>query len=198
MAVDSAKLAALVGSRICHDLISPVGAINNGLELLGMSGAVEGPELELISDSVLHANARIRFFRVAFGAAGDQQMGRAEILSILEDVSKAGRMSYSWAPLEGSSRSDVRMVFLALLCLETALPYGGQITVLCSGSEWTITGEGRKVAVDDALWGCLQKANSETEVTPAQVQFALLPVAAQEAGRPLQFVQGLEKISIQF
>ena len=127
MAVDSAKLAALVGSRICHDLISPVGAINNGLELLGMSGAVEGPELELISDSVLHANARIRFFRVAFGAAGDQQMGRAEILSILEDVSKAGRMSYSWAPLEGSSRSDVRMVFLALLCLETALPYGARL-----------------------------------------------------------------------
>ena len=60
-------LAQLVGSRICHDLISPVGAIGNGLELLAMAGGRTMPggsaELELISDSVVQANARIRFFR---------------------------------------------------------------------------------------------------------------------------------------
>ena len=73
MSVDNANLAALVGSRICHDLISPIGAINNGLELLGMSGDMSGPELELISDSVANANARIRFFRIAFGAAANSR-----------------------------------------------------------------------------------------------------------------------------
>ncbi len=56
----SPDLAALIGSRICHDLISPIGAIGNGLELLSMAGA-GGPEVALISDSVSNANARIRF-----------------------------------------------------------------------------------------------------------------------------------------
>lgn len=57
-------LPALIGSRICHDLISPIGAINNGLELLNMAGtgAAPGPELELIGQSVESASARIRFF----------------------------------------------------------------------------------------------------------------------------------------
>lgn len=63
MGQSNINLAALIGSRICHDLISPIGAINNGLELLGMSDTPEGPELELISESVGNASARIRFFR---------------------------------------------------------------------------------------------------------------------------------------
>lgn len=198
MAVDNANLAALIGSRICHDLISPVGAINNGLELLGMSGAVAGPELELISDSVLNANARIRFFRVAFGAAGDQQMGRAEVVSILEDISKAGRMKFQWTPTEGCSRSEVRMAFLAALCLESALPYGGVINVLNAGGNWTVVGEGRKVNIEDDLWGNLDGSSDEAKITPALVQFAMLPEAAKEAERKISYDATLEKVTIQF
>lgn len=67
-------LSALIGSRICHDLISPLGAIGNGLELLQMSGASESPEMTLIADSVTSANARIRFFRIAYGDAVQNQM----------------------------------------------------------------------------------------------------------------------------
>lgn len=198
MAVDNANLAALIGSRICHDLISPVGAINNGLELLGMSGAVSGPELELISDSVLNANARIRFFRVAFGAAGDQQMGRAEVMSVLEDISKAGRMKFQWTPTEGSSRSEVRMAFLAALCLESALPYGGVIKVLNAEGNWTVIGEGRKVNLDESLWGHLDGTSTEGTITPALVQFAMLPEAAKEAERKIRYDATLEKVTIQF
>jgi len=198
MGVDSANLAALVGSRICHDLISPVGAINNGLELLGMSNSLEGPELELISDSVNNANARIRFFRVAFGAAGEQQLGRIEVMSILSDVSKGGRIKYNWSSQEAAARRDVRMAFLAGLCLESALPYGGTIQILRSTDGWTVTGEGRKINVDENLWASLTTDAAEVEITPALVQFALLPAAAREAGRQLSFNQSLEKISISF
>ncbi|MEP3017383.1 MAG: histidine phosphotransferase, partial [Tateyamaria sp.] len=60
MGQSNVNLGALIGSRICHDLISPIGAINNGLELLGMSNEREGPELDLISESVGNASARIR------------------------------------------------------------------------------------------------------------------------------------------
>lgn len=198
MAVDTANLAALIGSRICHDLISPVGAINNGLELLAMSGAMAGPELELISDSVLNANARIRFFRIAFGAAGDQQMGRAEIVSVLDDIGKAGRLKYLWDFGEGCSRSDVRMAFLSALCMETALPYGGLITITCSDGKWCVAGEGRKIAVEPALWGHLDGSDTSATLTPAQVQFAMLPAAAQEAERKVGFDHTEEKITVWF
>ncbi|WP_417839361.1 histidine phosphotransferase family protein [Tritonibacter scottomollicae] len=198
MGVDSANLAALVGSRICHDLISPVGAINNGLELLGMSNSLDGPELELISDSVNNANARIRFFRVAFGAAGEQELGRMEIASVLGDVSKGARINYNWSSQEAAARRDVRMAFLAGLCLESALPYGGTIQILRSTDGWTVTGEGRKINVDENLWASLTTDAAEVEITPALVQFALLPAAAREADRQLSFNQSLEKISISF
>lgn len=198
MGVDSVNLATLIGSRICHDLISPVGAINNGMELLTMTGSVGGPEMELISDSVNNANARIRFFRVAFGSAGEQQLGRAEVVGILNDLSKGGRMNYSWGPLEGSSRSDVRLAFLAALCLETALPYGGTVQALNSDGNWVITGEGAKLNIDDELWARVSGGQSATEITPALVQFALLPEAAKAAGRTVRVEQGLEKLVIQF
>ncbi len=198
MAVDSANLAALVGSRICHDLISPVGAINNGLELLGMSNALEGPELELISDSVNNANARIRFFRIAFGAAGEQDLGRAEIMSVLNDLSQGSRIKYNWALQESATRRDVRMAFLAGLCIESALPYGGAIQILRSGESWTVVGEGRKIKVEEALWDCLSAPGQEVEITPALVQFALLPEAASQAGSRLSFEHSTEKVSISF
>ena len=83
---DKPDLAALIGSRICHDLISPIGAIGNGVELLMMDGAAQTPELALIAESVANANARIRFFRLAFGAnAAHQKIARSEILSILAE-----------------------------------------------------------------------------------------------------------------
>ena len=73
MAQTELDLAALISSRICHDLISPIGAINNGLELLGMSGqSLDTPEMSLINESVQNASARIRFFRIAYGAASEQ------------------------------------------------------------------------------------------------------------------------------
>jgi histidine phosphotransferase ChpT len=78
MAQNDLDLAALVSSRICHDLLSLIGAINNGLELLNMSGASPiGPEMQLICDSVKSASARIRFFRIAFGAASDDPVVRS-------------------------------------------------------------------------------------------------------------------------
>ncbi|NVK16693.1 MAG: histidine phosphotransferase [Rhodobacteraceae bacterium] len=198
MGVDNANLAALVGSRICHDLISPVGAINNGLELLGMAGSMSGPELELISDSVANANARIRFFRIAFGSAGDQQTPRAEVVSVLEDVGKGGRIQYQWSPLEGCTRSEARLALLSALCLESALPYGGTVKIFCADGKWTVVGEGRKVTVDDELWARVSGGSSNAEITPALVQFALLPEAAKEAGRTVRLELNLENITMQF
>lgn len=198
MSVSSVNLAALIGSRICHDLISPIGAINNGLELLGMSGDLGGPELELIADSVGNANARIRFFRVAYGSAGGQQLGRAEVVSILEDMSKGARLQYQWSPLEPCNRREVRLSFLALQCMETALPYGGVAKVFCAGGKWTVIGEASKIKVDDNLWARISGGQSDAIVTPALVQFAMLPEIAKEMGRTVRVEQSLDKVTINF
>ena len=66
-------LSNLIGSRICHDLISPIGAINNGLELIEIKGDQVGSEMRLIEQSCAAASARIQFFRIAYGAALDSQ-----------------------------------------------------------------------------------------------------------------------------
>jgi histidine phosphotransferase ChpT len=86
-------LSALIGSRICHDLISPIGAIGNGVELMLMDGGAKSPELALISESVANANARIRFFRIAFGAAGgDTRIARTEVHTVLTEITKGSRL----------------------------------------------------------------------------------------------------------
>ena len=68
----SPDLSSLVAARLCHDLISPIGAIGNGMELLQMTEGRGVAELELISDSLATALAKLRFYRLAFGPADAQ------------------------------------------------------------------------------------------------------------------------------
>ncbi|MEO9652953.1 MAG: histidine phosphotransferase family protein [Roseobacter sp.] len=183
MGQSNVNLGALIGSRICHDLISPIGAINNGLELLGMSGGTPGPEMDLIQESVGNASARIRYFRVAFGSAGEQVMGRAEIVSILKDVMQGSRLHVAWGPMDAQPRSSVRMAFLALLCVETAMPYGGRIEISQHEGHWLLHGQADKLNIDEALWGILATREVPADLRPAQVQFALLPLIASDIDR---------------
>jgi histidine phosphotransferase ChpT len=120
------ELIALLGSRLCHDLISPMGAIGNGVELMAMSGGPMSPELQLIAQSVNAANARLKFFRVAFGQASpDQRLGAPEIRNLLRDMAQTGRLTYDWRAEGDHARRVVKLCFLSLLCFETALPWGG-------------------------------------------------------------------------
>ena len=179
----AADLAALIGSRICHDLISPLGAIGNGVELLSMSGAAASPEMSLITESVENANARIRFFRIAYGAAAaGSVLGRGEIVEILQGLSKGGRQSIQWqiaAPIE---RRLVKLGLLCLQCLESALPWGGRILVETAPDGWTLTAEAGKLRDLDALWQVFDGRGDMAVLTPAEVQFALAPSWAAEIG----------------
>ncbi len=182
MGQSNVNLAALIGSRICHDLISPIGAINNGLELLGMAGGSTGPEMDLISESVENASARIRFFRMAYGAAGDQPIGRAEVVSILKDNTRGARMTIAYGPLDEQPRWAVRLGFLGIQCLETAMPYGGRIELSVSGGQWMLIGYSEKILYDSALWGVLD-GNEAQNIAPSQVQFPLLYALSQDVQR---------------
>ncbi|MEM6635071.1 MAG: histidine phosphotransferase family protein [Pseudomonadota bacterium] len=179
-------LPALLGSRICHDLISPLGAIGNGVELLHMSGSTVGPEVALISESIENANARIRFFRIAFGSsAPGQTVGRNEINGILNDMLQGSRLKITWSPDGDLPRGDVKLIFLLLMCLETSLPYGGRIDVTLSEGAWRLSATADKVRLDPAIWALAAGGGAETEITPALVHFALVAPSLTSQNRTL-------------
>lgn len=168
-------LTALIGSRICHDLISPIGAIGNGVELLMMEGGARGPEVALIAESVANANARIRFFRVAFGAAGqDHRIARGEVAAILSDLHAGSRMAVDWQSPSDLARREVKLAFLALMCCETAMPFGGRVQVERGEARWSVRGVASRMKIDADLWEVLSNPASPREITPSEVHFALL------------------------
>lgn len=195
----SLDLTALIGSRICHDLISPLGAIGNGVELLGMNGAPQGPEMALISQSVENANARIRFFRVSFGAeSSDQTLGTTEIASILSDINHEGRLVFDWQPKIDLPRQQVKLAFLLLQCFENAMPFGGNVTVCRVGDQWALTGEAEKLSINADLWELLTNPSAEVALDAAQVQFALAPITANSLDRSLIVESSQTKLRVRF
>ncbi|MCB1363295.1 MAG: histidine phosphotransferase [Rhodobacteraceae bacterium] len=204
MGESNVNLAALIGSRICHDLISPIGAIANGLELLDLTGTAPGPEMALIADSAGHAGARIRFFRIAYGGPGQQSMGRAEVVSILHDLGQASRFRMDWAVPDAQPRAQVRLAFLALQCLETAMPFGGDASVGMDAQGWVVSGRSDKLNVDAALWSRLSghepepDSGADSGISPALVQFALLPELAAELGRDVTWAATASAITLRF
>lgn len=182
-------LNSLLGSRICHDLISPLGAIGNGVELLAMSGSGNSPEIALIAESVENANARIRLYRVAFGIASrNQSLGASEIRNILSDVYGRSRLKIAWQIDGDCPRNEVKLAFLLLLCFETAMPWGGRVTVQNAGG-WTIAGSSERFSVNGDLWRLLSAPNTDFDLTSAQVHFALAAEAAGRMGRTLATTQ---------
>lgn len=131
---DALELAALLCSRVCHDLISPVGAIVNGLEVLDDDPKPEDREfaLELIRKSAKTASARLQFCRLAFGAAGSSgaqiDLGDAQNMSRghLED----SKTTISWnLPRLLLPKNRVKLLLNMLVIAQQTIPRGGTITV---------------------------------------------------------------------
>ena len=192
-------LSALLGSRICHDLISPLGAIGNGVELLAMSGLEGAPEIALISQSVENANARIRFFRVAFGATDTgAQIGVPELRAILADTTKGGRLRIDWTEGGTPSRAEAKLAFLLILCLESCLPYGGRISVTDEGGLWHLEGHAERLKADPLLWGLFLGKGERPELAASNVHFALASDLSRRLGRPIRTTLGEKSITISF
>jgi len=132
--IEALDLAALLCSRVCHDLISPVGAIVNGLEVLAEDKDEETQAfaLELIKKSANTASAKLQFCRIAFGAAGSAgsqiDTGDAEKISrgFLED----DKTKIAWnIPRVLMGKNRVKLLLNMLLIASQAIPRGGQIVV---------------------------------------------------------------------
>lgn len=185
-----AGLADLVGSRMCHDLVSPLGAIGNGLELLqlGSGPATGSPELELITESVEAARARIRLFRMAFGAApGDQRVGAADLATLVEEFG-TGKLRPELSAQGDHPRMAIKMVMLGLMCMESAMPWGGRILIGHSGANWRLVADSDRIRIVPGHWGWLSPDCADCEkLAPAEVHFALLAACATASGRTLSW-----------
>ncbi len=133
-ALEPLELAALLCSRVCHDLISPVGAIVNGLEVLDDSDKEEDKQfaLDLIRKSAKTASARLQFCRLAFGAAGSAgaqiDTGDAEKMSrgFLED----DKTKITWNPTRVlMAKNRVKLLLNMLVIAQQTIPRGGVLTV---------------------------------------------------------------------
>ena len=132
--------AALVCSRVCHDVISPVGAIVNGLEVLEEDNDPSMREfaLDLIRKSAKVASARLQFARLAFGAAGSA--GAAIDLADAESVSRGmfgdDKITLSWtAPRALLPKNRVKLLLNLVVLASGAIPRGGSIAVEVSGED---------------------------------------------------------------
>ncbi|HYD19070.1 MAG TPA: histidine phosphotransferase family protein [Patescibacteria group bacterium] len=96
----SPRVMELIASRICHDLVSPVGAVSNGVELLQELGEDAGEEaMKLIADSALQASIRLKAFRLSYGAAGtDKNVGFKDIRDVFTDLLTSGRVQAEFEP----------------------------------------------------------------------------------------------------
>jgi histidine phosphotransferase ChpT len=179
-------LVALVGARIAPDINNPIGAIANGVELLGLTGQVDGPEIGLITESVENARRRIKTFRIAFGAAAPgQRVAAAEIAELAAPGADGRRLEIDWPVSADLPRQDAKQVFLALMCLESAMPWGGRAAVRNRPGGWQIAAEAPRLKLEPAHWAMLEGAPAPADLAPGAVHFALLARETIGRGQPV-------------
>ena len=128
------EFAALMVSRVCHDLVGPLGAVVNGLEVLEdeRDAAMRADALKLVSSSAEQALARIQFMRIAFGAAGSAgaELDLGEVGRLITGLLSGGRVSLEWnVPRAYWGKDWAKLLMNATLMAADCLPRGGTVTV---------------------------------------------------------------------
>ncbi len=154
-------LAALLCSRVCHDVISPVGAIANGLELMDdpeTDAELRATALDMVRSSAKTATAKLKFCRIAFGAAGSA--------GAMIDMSEAGEVARSFvgeekvklewlAPRENRPKQEVKLILNMLLIALAGIPRGGVVTVTAEGQVLKVKAQGERAKINEAMAAAL-------------------------------------------
>src|SRR3954463_15586807 len=130
VSLDALDLAALLCSRVCHDLISPTGAIVNGLEVLEEGTDEETKEfaLDLIRKSAKTASARLQFCRIAFGAAGSAgaEIDTGDAEKVARGFIEDDKVKLAWnVPRVLMAKNRVKLLLNLLMIAGQAIPRGG-------------------------------------------------------------------------
>ena len=176
MNISPTDFASLLCSRLCHDLLSPVGALNNGLELLADE---HDPEmrvrvLELLSESAKASANKLKFFRLAFGAAGGfgETVDTREAQAAIEGLfGENHRVKVGWMVEDPVLPKQAIKVLLNLALIGgDALIRGGQLDIgaeIVDGAiEIVVRADGPRIVLDSELRGALAGGQNDMPVTP--------------------------------
>lgn len=205
-ALDPLDLAALLSSRVCHDVISPVGAIVNGLEVLEEEKDAEmrGHALALIKSSAAEASARLQFCRLAFGAAGSKgaaiDTGDAE--HVTRQLLADERTKLEWSvPRVLMSKNKVKLLLNLCLIADAAIPRGGVISVSSSGEEpdvaFRIEARGVNARLAANIPALLDGEPDEGVIDARSIQAYYAGLVAQASGLALDFATSPEVVTIE-
>ena len=130
------RVLELLSSKICHDLVSPISAINNGVELIeDIGGSVVDEAMKLIGDSANHAARRVKLFRMAYGRAGSEEnLALRDVRQVAEQYIAGGKVSLHWpdgqpGPELAEQKGFLKTVLNIVILAEEVLPYGGVVTL---------------------------------------------------------------------
>ena len=177
--LEASDLGALLCSKVCHDIISPVGAITNGLELMeeDIDGSMRDMAMDLIKRSATQASAKLKFARIAFGAAGS---AGAEIdTGDAEEVAQ-GYMGGEKSDLEWNitrqylPKNQVKLILNLLMLALNCVPQGGKITISMEGGaenpSYKVHCAGTKARIADNVADVVQGMPEDVPVDAHSVQ----------------------------
>jgi histidine phosphotransferase ChpT len=188
----SIEFASLLCSRLCHDLLSPVGSMINGLELIADEPDPElrAQYMSLLTDSAEASANKLKFFRLAFGAAGGygDHIDAREAKAALEGLVRGNaRVTFGWLVDQPEiSRGATRILLnLALIALD-ALVRGGRLDVGVEADEVVVRAEGPRLVLDAELRALLNDGEIEGHVSSRTAGAVLIRELAAREGREVR------------
>ncbi len=202
-AMNAVDFASLLCSRLCHDLMSSVGALNNGIELMNDESDPDMRDkcLELLNDSARATANKLKFFRLAFGAAGGfgAEVDTREAEAALEGLFGADRrVTLTWAVADETfPKGAVKLLLNLALLAGDALVRGGTLEVGAersdSGIEIAVRAEGPRILLDPELRRTLLEG-AKGQVEPRAAGAWLAHALAAEAGGAIQLGDPAEQV----
>jgi histidine phosphotransferase ChpT len=191
-------LAALLCSRVCHDIISPVGAIANGLELMDdpdVDADMKATALDMVRSSAKTATAKLKFCRIAFGASGSAgaQIDMGEAGEMAKAFVGDEKIRLDWqAPRENRPKAEVKLVLNMLMLAMAGIPRGGLVTVTADGRNFTVSAKGERAKVPQAMADVLTGSTPADTLDARMVQPYYAKLLAGSAGLNLAMAMGEE------
>ena len=184
-------LAALLCSRVCHDVISPVGAIANGLELIDdpeTDAEMRATALDMVRSSAKTATAKLKFCRIAFGASGSAgaQIDMSEAGEVARGFVGEEKVKLDWqAPRENRPKQEVKLLLNMLLLALEGIPRGGVVTVTAEARDFKVTAKGERAKIKDVMATALDGSAELTGLDARLVQPYYARILADAAGLQL-------------
>lgn len=202
--LSASDLASLLCSKVCHDIISPVGAINNGLELLEEGGADEAA-MDLIKTSARNASARLQFARIAFGAAGSAgvQIDTGDAQAVATEYMRGEKAEFTWnGDRAYLPKNKVKLLLNLILIANGSIPRGGTLDVVLEDLEgspvFRLSVAGRMLRIqpkfDELQTAATYGAPPDEPVDAHSVQAYYTLLLASEAEMTIDIDESEEKI----